>query len=83
MLLAGKNLPQQIHFELHALGANRGYVPEFLTKDKGRNEVVALFRRLYKAGYRVVTKEINHGDASCAEFVLYRFHDDNRSGKQV
>lgn len=79
VLLAGKNLPQQIHFELHAVGSNRHYVPQFLTKDKGRDEVVALFRRLYKAGYRVVTKEINHGDASCAEFVLYRFYDGRKS----
>jgi FkbM family methyltransferase len=74
-ILKSKKLPRQIAFELHARHANAGYVPPYLVAEKGREAVVELFDRLYKLGYRVVSKELNHGDFRCAEFVVYRFHE--------
>ena len=74
VILSGSALPRQLQFELHAQGANRGYVPESLSAGKDNQQVARLFLRLYDLGYRIVTKELNHGDAACAEFVLYRFY---------
>ena len=66
-------LPFQIAFELHTRGANRRFVPESISRNKGRKEVNQLFWDLYHlGGYRVVDKALNFGDKSCAEFVLIR-----------
>eukprot|EP00977_Amphora_coffeiformis_P008500 scaffold1923_cov160-Amphora_coffeaeformis.AAC.12 len=61
-------LPQQISFELHTQGARRKYVPKHTVRGRDSRAVKQLFRQLWKLGYRVVYKEINGGDAACAEF---------------
>jgi hypothetical protein len=66
------NLPQQLLFELHTQGANPKYVPPAVVAGKTQRAVDSLFVRLFKLGYRVVNKEINNGDAQCAEFTLLR-----------
>lgn len=76
VILVGRRLPRQLHFELHAMGAKKQFVPEPLQAGRDRLQIVNLFRVLFNRGYRVVTKEVNPGDAACAEFVLYRFYND-------
>jgi len=71
-----RNLPQQLAFELHTEGASDSYVPPDIVRNKTRKDVVKLFAELRKLGYRVVSKEVNRGDRSCCEFVLYRVFDD-------
>lgn len=61
---------EQISFELHTSHASRNYVPKVLTECKDSVAVSRLFLGLYDLGYRVVSKEVNNGDAACAEFVL-------------
>jgi len=73
-ILSSKHLPKQISFELHTRHANMHYVPPHLVAEKGKEAVVKLFDRLYRLGYRVVSKELNFGDYRCAEFVLYQFY---------
>jgi hypothetical protein len=68
-----RSLPEQIAFELHSKFANPKFVPAQLTVGKGRQAVAQLFLDFFQLGYRVVSKEVNHGDKGCAEFVLYRF----------
>lgn len=76
LLISSKsNLPQQLAFELHTEGADEYYVPPHLVKNKKRKDVVKLFAKLRKLGYRVVSKEINGSDRKCCEFVLYRVFD--------
>ena len=75
-ILKSKHLPRQVAFELHTRHANRHYVPPNLVAEKGREAVVKLFDRLYQLGYRTVSKELNFGDFRCAEFVVYRFYDE-------
>jgi FkbM family methyltransferase len=64
--------PLQLLFELHTAGANPYFVPPRLVAGKGREEVNELFLSLLDVGYRVVAKDINEGDAACAEFALVR-----------
>lgn len=74
VVLSSKRLPKQISFELHTRHANRHYVPPHLVAEKGKEAVVEFFDRLYRLGYRVVSKELNFGDYRCVEFVVYRFY---------
>lgn len=67
-------LPGQISFELHTKWANPFFVPQDLVKDKGRDEVNDLFSQLKNMGYYVISKDINHGDAACSEFVVARLN---------
>lgn len=68
-ILQSGRLPTQLAFELHTSGANAAAVPPVNVHDKHKKEVDGLFLKLYDKGFRVVSKEINPGDASCAEFV--------------
>lgn len=67
-------LPGQISFELHTKWADPYFVPQDLVKDKGRDEVNELFSQLKNMGYYVISKDINHGDAACCEFVIARLN---------
>ena len=60
-------LPDQIAFELHTKYAKPGYD---LVKGKGLYEVNQLFLSLKEMGYYVISKDINHVDPACAEFVV-------------
>jgi len=63
-------LPEQLAFELHTEKADPRYVPTTLTKGKGFVAVNRLVLELHDLGYRVISKELNGGDAACAEFVF-------------
>lgn len=69
---SGGILPNQISFELHTKFGNMEFVSQALAGAKGRRAVNLLFMKLWKLGYRVVSKELNRGDAGCAEFVVAR-----------
>jgi hypothetical protein len=69
---SGGILPNQISFELHTKFGNMEFVSQALAGTKGRRAVNLLFMKLWKLGYRVVSKELNRGDAGCAEFVVAR-----------
>jgi hypothetical protein len=62
--------PVQLIFELHTHCANPSFVPEALTAGRDKAAVNRLFAALHDAGYRVASKEVNSGDACCAEFLL-------------
>lgn len=68
------DLPDQIAIELHSQGASQKYVPVHLSKDKTRKFVNDFVLKLWRLGYRVVHKERNMGDPSCAEVTFLRIH---------
>jgi len=72
MILPARFLPVQLSFELHTEGANSNAVPPHLVQGKRFTAVNSLFLKLHDLGYRVVAKEINPGDAKCAEFILVK-----------
>ena len=66
------SLPYEISFELHTEMAKKAYVSEALVKGKNKREVNELFIKLWKLGYRVISKVLNSGDPACCEFVVER-----------
>ena len=66
------SLPYEISFELHTEMANKAYVSEALVKGKNKRGVNELFIKLWKLGYRVISKVLNSGDPACCEFVVAR-----------
>ena len=66
------SLPYEISFELHTEMANKACVSEALVKGKNKREVNELFIKLWKLGYRVISKVLNSGDPACCEFVVAR-----------
>ncbi len=66
------DLPDQILVEIHAIGANKHFVPEYLSRDKTRAKVNALVRGLWSRGYRVVSLIVNPGDRHCADVTFLR-----------
>ena len=62
--------PQQIFFELHTAESNPEFVPRELVKGKDRMAVNQLLLKLYDKGYRVIDKNLNIGDTSCAEISM-------------
>jgi hypothetical protein len=66
------DLPDQLILELHAMGANRKYVPKHLTQEKSRKKVNEIVLALWKKGYRCVFKLINLGDHHCADVTFLR-----------
>lgn len=70
-ILSGRSpLPRQILFELHTEGSNPRFVPPETVVGKDRSAVNNLFLRLFDIGYRVIGKQLNSGDGSCADFGL-------------
>ena len=65
------DLPQQLLFELHTMGAKPD-VPQSLLVHRSKAAVDRLFLRLFDIGYRVMHKELNDFDSRCAEFALLR-----------
>lgn len=61
-------LPHQMSFELHwwTIAGRRDYT---------HGDVALLFKSLYDAGYRLLSREDNHGspDGCCAEFTILRY----------
>ena len=63
-------LPKQLLFELHAEHAHPQAVPVSVVRGKNKTAVQALFLGLHDLGYRLISKEVNHGDCACAEFSM-------------
>jgi hypothetical protein len=67
--------PRQLFIQVHTSQAKRKYVPHHLVETKDRDAKNAMFLKLYDMGYRVISKDINHGDLACAEFSLVLVDD--------
>jgi hypothetical protein len=67
----GVSLPEQISFEFHYLTQMDGL--DWWARQKTAGEIALLARKLYDAGYRVISREDNPQCPHCSEFTLVRF----------
>lgn len=69
-LLHGTVRPRQILFELHTFCVSPYFREIALVRTKDKSSVNALFVKLYHAGYRLMSKDLNLGDRCCSEFSM-------------
>lgn len=70
VLAKGGFRPLQMAFELHTEFVPDFFVPPAVVRHRGKAAVNRLFLALHDLGYRVVSKQLNLGEISCAEFVV-------------
>jgi len=69
-LLHGTVRPRQILFQLHTFCGQPWFEQVAWLRTKDKSSVNALFVKLYHAGYRLISKDLNLGDLCCCEFSM-------------
>ncbi len=65
------HLPEQISFEMHYETQMKGQ--DWYGRQRTAGEIALFSRRLYEAGYRVISREDNRLCDHCTELTVVRF----------